>query len=386
MPTRASEIERIATSGSDRFDRVIRLTQAIFGAPIAALNLVTDTAQYTVASIGAPQGRRGLEESICTYTVTQEDVFEVADLRLDPRFAENPIVAGAPRVRFYAGVPLRSTSGQRIGALCILDLVPRELGRTQRDMLADLGAMLEREIAVETEMMRAGEVQALLLPRQSPELGGVEIAGRVQQARAAGGDFFDWQVVTSDAAGPGHLQFALADVMGKGLSASLLASEVRAVLRTHSRYGSLAQAVNRTVESIQHDLEANGSFVTMWAARFDPADGSIRYVDAGHGLAAIVSPHGVRRLAQANVPLGVPLEQTLEAEADVLGPDETALVVSDGVFDVFGELDAALAALRELAAPELSPGQIVDRIVDYAASHGAADDLTAVALRGTGDA
>jgi hypothetical protein len=383
MLSPADEIERLASAGSERFDRVIRLTQAIFGAPIAALNLVTDALQFTVSAIGAPQGAHGIGDSICAHTVQLDAVFEVPDLRLDPLFADNPIVAGAPRVRFYAGVPLRSSSGQRIGALCIMDLVPRELGRTQRDMLADLGAMLEREIAVETEMMRAGEVQALLLPSEAPAIDGVEVAGRVQQARAAGGDFFDWQVVPDDD-GTDRLQLVLADVMGKGLSASLIASEVRAVLRTHSRYVPLAESLNRTVETIQQDLETNGSFVTMWAGRFDPATGALEYVDAGHGLAVIASPRGVRRLIQPNVPLGAPLPQTLEASRDVLEPDETLVVVSDGVFDIFGEVEPALAAVQAAASEDRAPAELVNAIVDFAAGEGASDDLTAVALRRKG--
>ncbi|WP_345750696.1 PP2C family protein-serine/threonine phosphatase [Microbacterium rhizophilus] len=381
MSTRATEIERLATAGNERFDGVIRLAQAIFGAPIAALNLVTETQQFTVAASGTPKASRGLGDSICQYTVQREGVFEVPDLRLDDRFAEMPSVAAGPRVRFYAGVPLHSTSGQRVGSLCLLDLVPRELGNAQREMLADLGAMLEREIAVELEMMRAGEVQALLLPSEPPALEGVEIAGRVQQARAAGGDFFDWQVIDD---GAPQLQFVLADVMGKGLSASLIASEVRAVLRTHSRYATLAESLNRTVETIAQDLETNGSFVTMWTGRLDPVTGALQYVDAGHGLGVVVSPRGVRRLAQPNVPLGVPFAGTMESSTDVLEPDETVVIVSDGVFDVFGEIDLALDAVQAAADPALTPAQLVDRVVDYAAAQGASDDLTAVALRRTG--
>src|SRR5918997_2146348 len=286
MSVAVNEADRLAEASGDRYNRVVRLAQAIFGAPIAALNLIGETHQHTVAAVGAPTTSSPLTDSICRHTVEHDDVFEVFDLREDQRFQDNKIVAGPPRVRFYVGVPLQSTSGHKVGALCILDLVPRELGSTQREMLADLGAMLERELAVEEEMIRAGEVQRLLLPDRAPALPGIDVAGRVRQARDGRGDFFDWHLVATPAS-PDQLQLVIADVMGKGLSASLIASEMRAVLRTHSRYVALGEAIQRTADTTVHDLENSGSFVTMWAGRLDPEDGTLHYVDAGHGLGVL---------------------------------------------------------------------------------------------------
>jgi serine phosphatase RsbU (regulator of sigma subunit) len=383
MSTGTHEAELLAHVSPDgRYDRVVRLAQAIFGAPIAALNLIGAREQYTVAAVGAPRATVPLSESICRFTVEHDDVHEVRDLRADARFSDLAVVAGPPRVRFYAGVPLRSSSGQKVGTLCILDLVPRELGATQREMLADLGAMVEREIAVQEEMRRAGEVQRLLLPSEPPALPGLEVAGRVLQAREAGGDFFDWQVVGATA-GPDRLQVVLADVMGKGLAASLIASEMRAVLRAHSRYVGVGEAVRRTNETTSRDLQTNGRFVTLWVGRVDPADGALEYVDAGHGLAVIVSPRGARRLVQHDLPLGMPVPSTWTQATDTLAPDELLVVVSDGVFDVVGSVDAALEAVQPLVDPTLSCGEVVDRIVRYAAEQGTADDVTAVVVRRT---
>jgi len=185
------EAEALVHSGAaERYDRVVRLAQAIFGAPIAALNLIGNDKQTTVASVGYRLGDMPAEDSVCHVTV-QDEILEVRDLRADERFAQLPSVTDPPRLRFYAGVPVRSQSGQNVGVLCILDLTPRTLGRQQREMLADLGALLERELAVQEEMHLAGQVQQLMLPTTAPEIDGVEIAGRVQPAREAGGDYFD---------------------------------------------------------------------------------------------------------------------------------------------------------------------------------------------------
>ena len=368
---------------ADRYDRFVRLAQAIFGAPMAALNLIGNDTQFTVASVGFPKGEMPIDESICQVTVQQDHALEVHDLREDDRFATIPTVSGPPRLRFYAGAPVRGQSGQNIGALCILDLVPRRLGRQQLEMLSDLGALLERELAVQEEMDLAGQVQQLMLPTSAPDIAGVEIAGRVQPAREAGGDYFDWFVVDEPQGAGKRLQVTLGDVMGKGLAASLIASEVRAVLRGHSRYTDVGDAVARTYTTTRHDLEANNRFSTLWVGRLDPATGALDYVDAGHGLAIIASQHGgYRRLYQEYLPLGMPVEDTWTKGSDVLAEDELLVVVSDGVFDVLDDsFEEAEARLHTILDPTLSCQQVVDRIVDFAVSNAASDDVTALAVR-----
>jgi len=381
--TARQEAEAIAQNvPAERYDRVVRLAQAIFGAPIAALNLIGNESQFTVASVGYPKGETPVEDTVCHVTVQQDEMLEVRDLREDERFAHIPAVTGSPRVRFYAGIPVHGQSGQNVGALCILDLVPRTLGRQQREMLADLGALLERELAVQEEMDLAGQVQQLMLPAAAPEIAGVEVAGRVQPAREAGGDYFDWFVVDDPGGAGKRLQVALGDVMGKGLAASLIASEVRAVLRGHSTYTDVGDAIARTFITTRHDLEANNRFSTLWVGRLDPVTGALDYVDAGHGLAIIASRRGYRRLFQEYLPLGASLEDDWTTATDVLADDELLVVVSDGVFDVlddsFDEVEARLDAILE---PGQSCRQIVDRIVDFAVTNAASDDVTALVAR-----
>ena len=377
------EAEAVArTVSAERYDRFVRLAQAIFGAPIAALNLIGNDSQFTVASVGFPKGEMPVEDSVCQVTVQQDHALEVRDLREDERFASIPSVTGPPRVRFYAGTPVRGQSGQNIGALCILDLVPRRLGRQQLEMLSDLGALLERELAVQEEMDLAGQVQQLMLPTSAPDIDCVEIAGRVQPAREAGGDYFDWFVVNDPDGHGKRLQVVLGDVMGKGLAASLIASEVRAVLRGHSRYTDVGDAVSRTWMTTHSDLEANDRFSTLWVGRLDPITGELDYLDAGHGLAIIASQRGYRRLTQDYLPLGMPIEEKWVKASDVLADDELLVVVSDGVFDVLDDsFDQVEARLGDILDPGLTCRQIVDRIVDFAVSEAATDDVTALAVR-----
>ena len=154
------------------------------------------------------------------------------------------------------------------------------------------------------------------------------------------------------------------------------------MLRGHSRYTDVGDAVARTSTTTRHDLEANNRFSTLWVGRLDPTTGALDYVDAGHGLAIIASQRGYRRLYQEYLPIGAPVEDTWEKASEAVGADELLLVVSDGVFDVLDDsFDEAEARLHAVLDPGLSCQQIVDRIVDFAVSHEATDDVTALAVR-----
>jgi GAF domain-containing protein len=85
--------------------------------------------------------------SFCAHAILDDGVFVVTDALRDDRFADNPAVAGDPRVRFYAGVPLAASSGHRVGTLCIMDHRPRLLNEPQLERLRELGRMVEGELA-----------------------------------------------------------------------------------------------------------------------------------------------------------------------------------------------------------------------------------------------
>ena len=71
---------------------------------------------------------------------------QVPDALQDPRFADNPVVAGPPRVRFYAGAPLAAPDGSLVGSLCVVDSRPRELDQQQLILLRDLADLVQAEL------------------------------------------------------------------------------------------------------------------------------------------------------------------------------------------------------------------------------------------------
>jgi signal transduction histidine kinase len=123
------------------FDAICEATRKIFDCPIAHISVVEGDTQWYKSVVGIELGRMPKNNSFCTHTIMSGKPMVVPDLSKDPRFEAHPMVAeGGPGARFYAGVPLVLSSGQRLGSLCVLDLVPHEEPSDhQMSILTDLG-------------------------------------------------------------------------------------------------------------------------------------------------------------------------------------------------------------------------------------------------------
>lgn len=108
-----------------QLDPVIAMARALFHVPIATVSLVGEDKQIFLGAQGLDVCETGRDISFCSHALGRSELLMVPDARLDPRFAANPLVTGAPHIRFYAGVPLRSPLGYDIGTLCIIDDQPR---------------------------------------------------------------------------------------------------------------------------------------------------------------------------------------------------------------------------------------------------------------------
>jgi GAF domain-containing protein len=114
--------------------------------PFAGVSFVEGDRQWFRSKQGLPIGDSARDLSFCGHAITGSDIFVVEDTVLDPRFAENPLVLEEPRIRFYAGQPVRGPGGHNVGTLCIMDRNPREFTAEDEESLRDLGEMVEREI------------------------------------------------------------------------------------------------------------------------------------------------------------------------------------------------------------------------------------------------
>ncbi len=130
----------------ERFDRLTRLARRLFDVPIALISLVDSDRQWFKSCQGLGVRETSREVAFCAHAILGADVMVVQDALQDSRFADNPLVRGEPRVRFYAGQPLSAPDGSRVGTLCIVDHRPRQLVEPDLQALRDLGVLVEQEL------------------------------------------------------------------------------------------------------------------------------------------------------------------------------------------------------------------------------------------------
>ncbi|MDP1872125.1 MAG: SpoIIE family protein phosphatase [Gallionella sp.] len=367
-------LEILDTPPEERFDRITRLAKQLFGVETAAVSLIDHDRQWFKSKIGLEPQETPRNIAFCDVTIRESKNFTVPDARQDSRFQNNPLVTGDPNIRFYAGYPLETPSGERVGALCIFDPHPREFTQAEELQLRDLAQWVQKEMVIENELTRAAQIQKGFIPQQPKETFGYDGAGGCVQARTIGGDFYDWYPVK------GGGDFTLADVMGKGMGAAIIAATVRAVLRAGSRDDDIVSGIKTAAAILGADLSNAGSFVTLFHARLHSRSGLIRYVDAGHGLSIVMRLNGeIERLSSDNPPLGVGIDIAWREDSFILNHGDTFISVSDGVLDLFDGTLRALDGVADIARSCNTAQEIVDAIITRAGKN-ADDDVTVLVL------
>ncbi len=134
------------TEPEERFDRFTRIAAALFDVPIALVSLVDKDRQWFKSRQGTDVSQTDRDKAFCAHVILGNDVMQVPDALADDRFADNPLVTGEPRVRFYAGAPLSLGDGSPVGTLCVIDHRARNLDEGQLRLLSDLSKLVEREL------------------------------------------------------------------------------------------------------------------------------------------------------------------------------------------------------------------------------------------------
>ncbi|MEA2856089.1 MAG: hypothetical protein QOH98_410, partial [Methylobacteriaceae bacterium] len=135
------------------FDDVSKLAAQICDAPIALVSLVGKERQWFKSELGFGMQETPRSVSICATAIRQKDLLVVPDLSQDPRFRDNPLVTGAPHVRFYAGAVLRTPEGLPLGTVCVLDREPRPQGLKEGQ--AFTLRVLARQVMTQLQLRRA---------------------------------------------------------------------------------------------------------------------------------------------------------------------------------------------------------------------------------------
>ena len=147
------------TAPEASFERITTLAARLFAVPIALITLVDQKRQWFKSCLGMDRSETPRDIAFCAHTILSNEVLMVPDTTLAARFCDNPQVTGAPSIRFYAGAPLVTGDGFRLGALCIIDTAPRQLSLAQKNTLQDLaGVVIEAFEARRTSHRMADEI------------------------------------------------------------------------------------------------------------------------------------------------------------------------------------------------------------------------------------
>ena len=172
------ELEILDSAPEGEFDDLALIASQICDTPISLISLIDRDRQWFKSTVGVDTRETSRDVAFCAHAILQRDLFVVPDATQDPRFSENPLVKADPRIRFYAGAPLRTPDGYALGTLCVLDRKPRQLTVAQQDALRALSRQVEAQIELRRrliqerrdsgEALREKDVSVRMLAEQMP--------------------------------------------------------------------------------------------------------------------------------------------------------------------------------------------------------------------------
>ena len=141
------------TEEHDTYDALTRLVAKLADVPVAAISLTDETRQWFLSRLGLEAREIPRSWAPCGHVVYERSPIVCTDMRTDARFADNPLVTGAPFLRFYAGIPLKTPHGTVIGALAVMDTQPRQLNELQVEALT----LLAHQVVAQFELRKSYE-------------------------------------------------------------------------------------------------------------------------------------------------------------------------------------------------------------------------------------
>ncbi len=145
------QLRILDTAADDRYTRVTELAQSMFGTAAAAVTFIDRDRQWFKARSGFELSETPRCVAFCDYTIRDDNGFVVPNATLDERFSANPFVTDEHHVRFYAGYPIVSPEGQRVGSFCVYDTRPREFSEAESVMLRNLALLVQDELWADSQ-------------------------------------------------------------------------------------------------------------------------------------------------------------------------------------------------------------------------------------------
>jgi len=158
-------VERFKTldlETDEEFQALVNMASETCETPVALLTLVDQDTQWLRVRTGTDVTDMPRGIAFCNYTIQNDNVLVIPDMMTDQRFIDNPLVVNDPNVRFYAGAPLITSDGQRVGSICVIDLKPNELTKQQEFILKMLSrqAINMMEFRISVELLEKNKIEA----------------------------------------------------------------------------------------------------------------------------------------------------------------------------------------------------------------------------------
>lgn len=337
------------TPADGAFDRITFLAARHFGTPISIVSIVDSDRIWFKSRHGIDAEQVGRDPGLCASAILDEVPWVVENAEIDPRTLANPLVAGELGLRFYAGAPLITSDGHRLGTLCVIDRAPREFTGDQADVLAEMAALVvdalelrlaaRRTVAHELELRDQAErtaraLQASLLPAELPRIPGARLAALYEPADAGvvGGDFYD-----AFERADGTSVLVVGDVSGKGAAAAALTGVARHTVRTASLAtgspAAMLRTLNRALFIDRREVQIE-HFCTALVVAARPAGGGLdlSVACAGHPPALIRRRDGsTSRLDAAGPPVGWFLGAEHRERSARLERGDALVLFTDGI-------------------------------------------------------
>ena len=165
--------EILDTDSEKDFDELVQLASQLCKAPISLISLVDEHTQWFKVNVGHDTKETKRDFAFCAHAIHQDEMLVISDVTKDERFCNNPLLLKDPNIRFYAGIPLISPKGHKLGALCVVDRVPRKLTDEQlfglRILAKQVVKQMEMRLSV-IEQKKLNDINNTLLSILSHDL------------------------------------------------------------------------------------------------------------------------------------------------------------------------------------------------------------------------
>ena len=372
------EISRKISTATE-LDEVLSFIVAAAGEVIdydaAGIFLFDQTNQTVKCIAGRGYGPAGCVEAILEnpigivgWVITTGESVIAAEVEEDPHYLNL-----REETRSQLTVPITS-DGKIIGAFNLESDRASNFGEKDLEWLSVLAtqvaiaidkARLHEELLekkrLDEELRIAHEVQLSLLPTAAPKLAGLDIAGMNVPSRDVGGDYYDFIPIVE-----GHLGIVVADVVGKGIPASIIMASFRAFLRAEIRNNYAIQTIWSKVNNLLYEILQIHQFVTAFYGVLDLGRRRFTYSNAGHHPALLLRPDGKwRQLKRGGTVLGIFEGAAYEEEFVDFVPGDLFVLYTDGLVEapgrdidvgtdrLLGEAERMLASGFRTGAPAL---------------------------------